>query len=337
MDRLLEVIEKDNEENAILAIRIIQDLVQKNMASTETESLEKMEKYLLQQFKDFKLKYDQNFSTEEPLLYRTPNQIMTSPLNGPNPSPTPSHMTGDIADSTKRSKLKMESKDSFKVVAETYLILVLVMGLYSKRPKQKITEFVPHIVEALKMMPPKEIQIRRKEKFADFMLAQNKMYSILGYLLRIQAANEVLQTYSKSIADSSIIFLKACPQEPCSIRKTFLGTLKFLIISYVDSYLDHFKDILNYDVLLGENNERQDLRADAAPIILNVVQYTKEKLSIEQRELIIHDLLRMINDITITLSLQSNAVLALNKYIDVISKMTDSVILFYIINLRQEY
>ena len=311
---ILEVIERDNEENAILGVKIIQDVLLKNIHNTDIEIMEKIEKYLLLQFKDFEHKFHTNFgSTESSLLGR--EAALRTEEGG------------------RRTKPKIASKDSFKVVAEIYLITVIAMGLYSKRPKPKIAEFVPHIVNALKLMPSREIQRAKKEKFIDFIVAQNKLYSIVSYLLRMQAASDALQKYSNDIAEASMTFLKNCPSEQSNVRKNFLGTLKFLIISYIDPYLKHFEDILNYQVLLGES-ERQDLRAQASMIILNVAQYTKDKLTGEQKNLIIHDLLRMINDITVTINFQSNAVVTLNKYIDIISKMSDcSAILMEIVQI----
>jgi len=332
LNTLLEVVEKDNEDNALLGLQIIRDALQKSNASIDTATTEKIEKFIQQQFEGFKDKFNRNFMTEEksePVMtpavasqgpaVRVYGSATASPGLGPNMAPPQQE-----ADQRK-PKQKTSSSDSFKVVAEVQIITLIAMVQFSRKPKPKIMELVPLIVSNLQLMPSKEMQLKKKDKFIDFLWAQSKMYSIISSLLRLRSDGDVLQKSQQAIADCSINFLKNCPPEHSNIRKAFLQTLKSFTTIYIDAYLKHFKDILDYNVLVGENNERQELRVEASNIILNVVQYTKDKLTTEQREWIIRSLLRMINDHTITVTLQGNAVLSLNKYIDIISKMPDSV------------
>ena len=308
----------------MLGLQIIREILQKGMQCFDAPTLDRLESYLLKQFQDFKNKFNNNFGSDE-LSGR--NHVPSSPSMTPSQPPAPGGPSAESSETSKRQHKihKTPNKDSFKVVSEAYIITLITMGLYSKRPKHKIIDFMPHIVEALCLMPSKEMQLSRKEKFTDFLSAQNKMYSIVCYLLRVPTASEMLQKYAKKIADSSIEFLKNCLPEHSTIRKSMLSSLKHMAITYIDAYLEHFGDIMDYDVLVGENTERQDLRTEASVVILNVAQYTRDKTTNEQRELIIDDLLRMINDTSITITLQSSAVLTLNRYIDIISKMPDCV------------
>ncbi len=324
------MVEKDNEDNAVLGLQIIREILQKGMQSFDAATLDRLETYLLRQFQDFKTKFNNNFGSEPE---ESKNHGPSSPAVTPSPAPNAPTPVPEQSESSKRGtphrQPKIPNKDSFKVVSEAYIITLITMGLYSKRPKHKIIDFMPHIVEALCLMPSKEAQERlkdkEKEKLTDFLTAQNKMYSIVCYLLRVPSASDLLQKYAKKIADSSIVFLKNCQPEHSTIRKSMLASLKHLAITYIDAYLEHFDEIMDYDVLVGENIERQDLRTEASVVILNVAQYTREKTTTEQKELIIDDLLRMINDTSITITLQSSAVLTLNRYIDIISHMPDCV------------
>ena len=152
------------------------------------------------------------------------------------------------------------------------------------------------------------------------------MYFIIGNLLRIIPNNDILVKHSQRLADCSMIYLKNCPVEHGEICKAFLPTLKKMVISYIDSYIIHFDDLMNYDILTGENNEWPELRTEASAIILNIARYTKEKLNDNQKEKIIRVILQMVNDIGSNINIQATAILTLNKYIDIISKMNQSVI-----------
>jgi hypothetical protein len=312
INTLLAIIEDDNEENAIIALQILREILQKNSHNTTSLASDKIEQLLKQQLESFKLKYERIFCNE------------------------PMQTGGQQEPKIEKARMKAASRESFKVYNEIYVITLMSMGVsQGRRAVPNMMGVMPIIVDNLGLMPTKEAQLKHKDKFIDFLNAQNKMYNIVNWVIRSQAGPDFIQRFSERIADYSIAYIKNCPLDNSSIRKTFLTILRNMIINFIDPYLRHFQDLLDYNLLVGDNNERQDLRVEASHIILNIAQYTKEKINNDQKEMMIRDILRMINDITITISIQGNAVLALNKYIDIISKMPDSVM--FECNSRQRY
>jgi len=311
INTVLVIIENDNEDNAIIALQILREPLQKNNYNATILASDRVEQLLRQQLEGFKRKYERIFCSE------------------------PMQTGGQAEQKMEKARIKVASRDSFKIYNEIYLITLIAMGLsQGKRSMPNMIEIMPLIIDSLGLMPSKEAQAKHKDKFIDFLNAQNKMYNIINWTLRSQAGPDFIQRFSTRIADYSIEFLKNCPPDNSTIRKSFLIILRTMISHFIDPYLNHFQDLLDYNLLVGDNNERQDLRVEASNIILNIAQLTKEKIDNNQKEMMIRDILRMINDITITISIQGNAVLALNKYIDIISKMPDCVIFESNIRLR---
>ena len=315
-EQLLIIAEEDNEENAILAVKTVQELLQKSSQTLTMSVSVKLEQFLTRLFNNFEGKYNRNFG----------GQIDTSSSMVAAPATSPSIL--NLAESEeKKSKLKLKasSRDSFKIVSECYVILVLVMGLGGKTPNKKILSFLPIIVQALEHMPPKEVQMQKKEKFLEFMIAENKIFSLVGFLLRIHEANDELQKQSKSIARNSIKFLKNCPPDT-GLRRSFLITLKNIITSFIDSYLEYLRDIFDFNTLMGYSADRNEVKAEAANVIVNVSHFVRSKLiDDDQRELVLYSLIKLVNDSSIALSPQSGAVTMINKYIEDIFKMKDNV------------
>eukprot|EP00826_Nyctotherus_ovalis_P061243 TRINITY_DN8697_c0_g1_i1.p1 TRINITY_DN8697_c0_g1~~TRINITY_DN8697_c0_g1_i1.p1 ORF type:complete len:369 (+),score=129.44 TRINITY_DN8697_c0_g1_i1:303-1409(+) len=302
INTLMVIVESDNEENAIIALQILREAWQKNIQIMDASVSERIERLLKQQLEKFREKCERTFGSD-----------------GTQPG-------GQAEGKMEKVRMKAASKDSFKIYNEVYILILMAMGVsQGRKAMPNMMEIMPIVVDNLSFMPDKFAQQKHKDKFIDFLNAQNKMYSIINWVLRSQTASELIQKCSERIANYSITYLKNCPPENSSIRKSFLQILRNMIVSFIDPYLNHLEVLLDYNALVGDNNERQDLRVEASTIILNIAQYTKEKLDNEQKEMMIRDILRMINDITITISIQGNAVLSLNKFIDTISKMPDCV------------
>lgn len=320
---LLSLVKDETEDNAMLTLQVIKESAQKNAQVIELV-FESVETFLWETFKDFPERVKRVFSVAENA--------------GAVPGPGFAARRAGGESEQRKAREIVYSKDSMKVVAELHTITLIAMGITTKRLKLKMLGLVPLIVAGLELMPSREAQEKHKEKFHNFLHAQNKMYLIFGSLVRISANNDVLQEYAQRVANSSMLFLKNCPVECKQLRKIFLPLVKSIMMAYMDSYTEHFDDLMDYKTLVGEDNEWPELKAEAAGIMQNVAQYARDKLTEAQKERTLRLMLQMINDLDLTPAVQSVAVVTLNKFIDLINKLPQNVILYRIIaSLQLQY
>jgi len=299
---LLEVAETDNEINALLALQITKQALHISPVISD-DIMERMEKFVWHQFEDFPRKIQKAFSSDDSIH----------------------NFPGEYKKDGSKEQVIVQSKDSLKIITEIHTIALNVLGVHSNRVK-----LVPLIVKNVSLMPSVELQRRYKDKFIEFLYVQNKIYLIIEDLLSVLANNEVMTIHAKRLVESSIAYLKNCPPDHGHLRKQFLPILKGLMKTYIEYYIPYLDDLLVREFMIGDPNEWPDVRAEASTLFLSLAQYTKEKLNDEQKEKVIKNMLTIINDVGICISIQANAILTINKYIDIISKMKQhvSVILF---------
>ena len=142
------------------------------------------------------------------------------------------------------------STESFKVLTECPLIVMLLFQLYPRYIQTTIPSLIPMMVQTLALRPPRAGS-RHPLACADFMAAQVKTLSFLTYLLRAFA--DFMRPYQESIPKCVIQLLLMCPPESASIRKDILVATRHILAT--DFRVGFFSQI---DVLLDEKVSGSD-------------------------------------------------------------------------------
>ena len=149
----LEIFEQDNEDNSLLAMKIITDIHKIYKTEIENIAVERLVKFMLLFYKDFS-----KISTD--LIKENLQSETKSPLE------------------KKQNKKKdlIESKKSLKVITETPHLLVLFFQLYSHSSKY-LQELLPEMMNVLKFQidPPSLSDYSRRQHYIDFFLCQVKV------------------------------------------------------------------------------------------------------------------------------------------------------------------
>jgi transformation/transcription domain-associated protein len=144
----------------------------------------------------------------------------------------------------------VRSMQSFKVLTECPIIVVLLFQLYPRFLQVNIPKFMPMIVQALSLQAPSGAYLRHRASYVDFIAAQVKTLSFLAYLLRGFA--EHLRPYQSEIPKYAIQLLLNCPNESASTRKELLiATRHILATDFRVGFISQIDTLLDETVLIG--------------------------------------------------------------------------------------
>ena len=166
-------------------------------------------------------------TAESSASYRIP------PMN-PQPAQQSSHRVPQAAPGFVRSI------DSFRVLTECPLIVMLLFQLYAKYIKQSVPLLVPGMMDFLSQIPPTNATRVQRERYKEFIAAQVpdpsapisfhhcdfltypyclqvKTLSFLTYLLR--GFTELMGAYENAITKNVLSLLQMCPGEAVATRK----------------------------------------------------------------------------------------------------------------------
>ena len=168
--------------------------------------------------------------------------------NGGLPASSNSNVsTASVKD---HSETLLKGMDSFKVLTECPLIVMLLFQLYHEfissipAPSGNIPQLVPLMMEGLQLAAPREAKRLQRTRFKEFVACQVKTLSFLTYLLRGFA--ELMRPYEDDISRAVIALMKACPGEAVSTRRELLVATRHILAtdfkrgacpSYSEKYL----------------------------------------------------------------------------------------------------
>lgn len=227
----LRVLTLDNEDNALLAIRIVFDLLRNFRPTVEAE---------VQPFLDFVITIYTNFPTTVACFFDNPNSSASMAASMPVQHLDPTTDAPGMMQVPGGGQLNASTR-SFKIVTESPLVVMFLFQLYAKLVHTNIPSLLPLMVKAIAIKGPDKVPPHLKAPFNDFKGAQVKVcqqllilvtssvkfvtvwwflsqtLSFLTYLLKSNA--DYIKTFEESICHSIVNLLVTCPPDSVSIRK----------------------------------------------------------------------------------------------------------------------
>lgn len=247
----MKVLSEDNEENALVALRIIFDLHKNFRPRLERE---------VQPFLDFvKSIYTSLAATVQEVL----NQPATTAAvqGGVKAEPgamAPASGVGAAGKTTGPVKL-LRSSGSFKVLTECPLITMLLFQLYPRYFNPNMRALVPLMMQALQLQAHVNASTVVRVRFTEFLACQVKTLSFLTYLLR--GSFDSMKPYESTIADCVIRLLRICPDEAVSTRKEILvATRHILATDFRKAFFPHVDVFLQQSTLIGQGRQAHEVR-----------------------------------------------------------------------------
>ncbi|KAK4147258.1 uncharacterized protein C8A04DRAFT_9288 [Dichotomopilus funicola] len=308
VDLLMQLVRNDNEDNAVLSVKIISDIMRhqhKLMANKVQGFLSLIQELFQQLSRVVREQLDNTPPAAAPTVPpSTPGSTHTSLLphqqspRAGSPAAVGADFNVDAGQQSNRNLLK--GMQSFKVLAECPIIVVSIFQVYRGSVAQNVKAFVPLIKEALQCQAMAQEQahadaaakgtihtgvspnIKNRAAFGEFITAQVKTMSFLAYLLR-QYAN-LLSDFLASLPDITVRLLKDCPREKSGARKELLVAIRHIInFNFRKIFLPKIDDLLDERTLIGDGlTVHETMRPLAFSMLADLIHHVRESLSPEQ-------------------------------------------------------
>lgn len=302
------LLEMENEENALICLRIVIDLHKNYRPDLAND---------VQPFLDIVQK----------IYSELPNTVALhfSASNKPSAAAGTTGPFGAVgAEGTKPGSF-IRSLQSFKVLTECPIIVVLLFQLYPKFLQANIPKFMPLIVKALSLQAPPNAYQNHRAAYVDFIACQVKTLSFLAYLLRGFA--EHLRPYQENIPKYAIQLLTNCPNESASIRKELMiATRHILATDFRNGFINEIDTLLDEKVLIGTGRtSHETLRPLAYSTLVDLVHHVRADLTLQQLSRVVHLYSCNIHDPTLPFGIQTmSAKILLNLVECIVRKNSES-------------
>jgi len=164
MKLIMILLAEENEDNALICLRILIDLHKNYRPSLDPE---------VQGFINFVLAiYEELPKTVEKTFSEVHARNPHAQAGGPPLSPLPQEQP-------RRSSKLIKSIHSFKVLTECPIIVVLLFQLYPRHLQPNVRNFMPLIIKTLAIEAPEGASTQHRALYTDFIAAQG-LLSFLG-------------------------------------------------------------------------------------------------------------------------------------------------------------
>jgi len=353
VDLLINLVRTDNEENAVLCVKIISDIMrhQSKVLGPKVQSFlglilelfDQLEKVVKEQ-----LDSTSSSSSMVPGAPSTPGSTQTSFLphqQSPRPgSPVTSGAPDFGADAGQQSNRPiLRGTQSFKVLSECPIIVVSIFQAYRQAVPTNVKLFIPVIKSVLSTQAKAQEQahrdaaakgtihtgvspnIKNRAGFGDFITAQVKTMSFLAYLLRQYST--LFQDFLPTLPDIVVRLLKDCPREKSSARKELLVAVRHIInFNFRKIFTVKIDELLDERTLIGDGlTVYETMRPLAYSMLADLIHHVRENLKPEQVRKTVEVYTRNLQDNFPGTSFQTMSAKLLLNMAECIAKMEDKV------------
>lgn len=305
VDKLMSLVKIDNEDNAVLCMKIIMDFLRhqtKALADRVQPFLDLIQEMFESMEQVVQDTFDNPTSATSQGIPSTPGSHQYSQSPRPSSPATASNTgsAGDIGNKQQPPRMLLKGMQSFKVLAECPIIVVSLFQSYRNCVNKNVKLFVPLIKNVLLLQAkPQEKahqdaeaqgtiftgvskEIRNRAAFGDFITAQVKTMSFLAYLLRVYA--QQLNDFLPTLPDIVVRLLKDCPREKSSARKELLVAIRHIInFNFRKIFLKKIDELLDERTLIGDGlTVYESMRPLAYSMLADLIHHLRDSLSREQ-------------------------------------------------------
>ncbi|KAK1760697.1 hypothetical protein QBC47DRAFT_408753 [Echria macrotheca] len=305
VDLLITLVRNDNEDNAVLCVKILSDILKhqhKVLGGKVQTFLDLIFELFDQLEKVVKEQIDSTSAPAVPGAPSTPGSTQTSFLphqQSPRPgSPVASGAPDFGVEAGQQSNRPMlRGMHSFKVLSEFPIIVVSIFGTYRATVPPNVKHFVPLIKSVLSTQAKAQEQahrdaeargtihigvspnIKNRAAFGEFITAQVKTMSFLAWLLR-QYSHQ-LQDFLPFLPEITVRLLKDCPREKSSARKELLVAIRHIInFNFRKIFLPKIDELLDERTLLGDGlTVYETMRPLAYSMLADLIHHVRDSLT----------------------------------------------------------
>lgn len=297
----MKLVRNDNEENAVICVKIISDIMRHQSKVVQNKVQEFLN--LIQELFEQMERVVREQLDNEPTMGANgmPSTPSSAQLNfhqhqSPRPaSPTATTTEFGVDQPTARPLLK--GMQSFKVLSECPIIVVSIFQVYRNTVPHNVKAFVPLIKSVLCLQAKAQEQahadaatrgtifagispsIKNRAAFGEFITAQVKTMSFLAYLLR--QYSQQLTDFLPTLPDIVVRLLKDCPREKSSARKELLVAIRHIInFNFRKIFLTKIDELLDERTLIGDGlTVYENMRPLAYSMLADLIHHVRDSLT----------------------------------------------------------
>ena len=285
----MDALKAENEENALICLRIIFDLHRNFRPNLESEVAPFLE-FVCDVYKNIGDTVKEVFGDE----------------GGAKPA-----KEAPAASATPSTK-------SFKVMTECPLIVMLLFQLYSRLIPPNIQTLLPLMVQTIGLKGPKpdDVPAHLRAAFGDLKGSQVKMVSFVTYLLR--GYSEAIQPHQEAISQSIVDLLRSCPDNVATRKELLVATRHVLSAQdFRRGFYTHLDALLDEEVLIGTGRACYDaLRPLAYSFLAELVHHMRLELTLPQIRRTVYVFSRNVQDNSLPLSIQMTCVRLMHHLVE---------------------
>lgn len=297
----MDMIEEENEDNAILCIKVVMDL-QRHHQRALADWVQPFLNFTQRLFENVDVVVRETFATssqpgaQSTLASGSVNgQISQSPRAG-----SPAVPSTDSGPEHQQARPLLKGMQSFKVLAECPIAVVSIFQVYRDVVPSNVKLFVPLIKGVLLTQAPAQEKahrdasaqgqihygmakdIKNRAAFAELVTAQVKTMSFLAYILRVYG--QQLSDFLPRLPEIVVRLLRDCPKEQCSVRRELLVAIRHIVnFNFRNVFLRVIDELLDERTLLGDSlTVHEALKPLAYSTVADLVHHVRAHLSLEQ-------------------------------------------------------
>ncbi|WVQ95626.1 hypothetical protein IAU59_002724 [Kwoniella sp. CBS 9459] len=357
MDLCVKLLKSENEENALLCIKIMIDGLRSNKEQMEPY-IEPFLDLVKQMYSNTKAVVEKEFGPTGGAAATAPKPTVTG-QTGPAPSPAPATPASDGSaapqppaqpqpapsapqPSSSQHVILPHALHSPKVLTECPIAVVLIFQTYKQIMQTAMLDFYPLVIDSIKIQPePQRLAhleakekgeifvgvasgIGNREMYAELIKAQVKTMAFLAYVLRGNQGNN--KEYVDVFPEACLRLLRDCPPEDVGTRKELLvATRHILTVESRACFIPYIDILLEERVLVGTGvSSRELLRPLAYSVVADLIHHVRNDLPLSQLTRVVYVFSCNLNDSTFNSSIQTMCAKLLNTIIDSIHTKADS-------------
>lgn len=323
MSTALALLKVENEENALLCIKIIIDGFRSHKEQTE-QHVQPFLDLVKQMYANTKGVIEKEFGAGKQTPILQPQNQPQPPTPASTPSPAPG--------------LLPHALHSPKVLTECPIAVVLIFQSFKQIMQSAMKDFYPLVMESIRIQPEPQKQayadakakgqvftgvadaIKNREMYTEVIKAQVKTMAFLAYVLRGSAEN--VRNWLDVFPEACVRLLRDCPPEDVATRKELLIATRHMLSSdFRTAFIPYIDLLLNEKVLVGSGvTSREALRPLAYSTLADLIHHTRNELSQAQLARVISVYSCLTHDATYPVTIQTMCTKLVQTSIETICK-----------------
>eukprot|EP00210_Caulerpa_lentillifera_P007000 g6694.t1 len=290
-ETLLHVATDDNQENAIVAIKVVLDLLRAFKPRLE-EVASPLLTLFIQLYDGWETMYNHYFQKMD--------------------------VDGEKLD----VKLNMDmqpSRQSFRVIAECPIPVLHLLQLYDNEIRPLVPQLISLMVQALRFEGPSTIPQYLTQAYNDMKFAQVKTVAFLSHCVKQNV--HLMQPHEQEICNGLMNLLKSCPEVVQWRRELLISTRTLLSTDFRKTLDGRLNDFRDESAIVGKSRACYEAnRHYGYAVFAELAHQTRQNLTLEQLSWIIQRSCCIISDIERPPGFHTTAVRLLFHLVEVIHR-----------------